>query len=42
MEHREGITQLMYRMATSQTLGLRQAMAHLREDAYVRPIRERY
>lgn len=40
MEHREGLTQLMYRMATSQTLGLRQAMAHLREDAYVRPIRE--
>lgn len=40
MEHREDLTQLMYRMATSQTLELRQAMTHLREDAYVRPIRE--
>lgn len=40
MEHREDLTQLMYRMATSQTLGLRQALDHLREDAYVRPVRE--
>ena len=40
MEQREDLTRLMYRMATSQTLGLRQAMAHLREDAYLRPIRE--
>lgn len=40
MEHREDLTQLMYRMATSQTLGLRQAMELLREDAYVRPVRE--
>ncbi len=40
MEYREDLTQLMYRMATSQTLGLRQALEHLREDAYVRPVRE--
>ena len=40
MEQRESLTQLMYRMATSRNLGLRQAMEHLREDAYVRPIRE--
>lgn len=40
MEHREDLTQLMYRMATSQTLELRQALDHLREDAYVRPVRE--
>ncbi|MDE7261624.1 MAG: hypothetical protein K2N78_06120 [Oscillospiraceae bacterium] len=40
MEHREDLTQLMYRMATSQTLGLRQALDLLREEAYVRPVRE--
>lgn len=40
MEHREDLTQLMYRMATSQTLGLRQALELLREEAYVRPLRE--
>lgn len=40
MEPREDLTQLMYRMATSQTLEPRQAMAHLREDAYARPVRE--
>ena len=40
MESREDFTQLMYHMATSQTLGLHQALDHLREDAYVRPVRE--
>lgn len=40
MEHREDMTQLMYRMATSQTLGLRQALELLREEAYMRPLRE--
>ena len=40
MKDREDFTQLMYHMATSQTLGLRQALDHLRQDAYVRPIRE--
>lgn len=40
MEQRENLTQFMQRMATSQTLGLREALAHLREDAYVRPVRE--
>ena len=40
MEHKEDFTQLMYHMATSQTLGLRQALNLLREEAYVRPVRE--
>lgn len=40
MEHREDLTQLMYRMATSQTLGLRQALELLRKEAYMRPLRE--
>lgn len=40
MEFREDFTQLMYHMATSQTLGLRQALDHLRDDAYIRPVRE--
>lgn len=40
MKHREDLTQLMYRMATSQTLGLRQALELLREEAYMRPLRE--
>lgn len=40
MDYREDFTQLMYHMATSQALGLHQAVDHLREDAYVRPVRE--
>lgn len=40
MEHREGLTQLMYRMATSQAMDLRQALDCLREHAYMRPVRE--
>lgn len=40
MEYKKKMTQLMYHMATSQTLGLRQALDLLRKEAYVRPVRE--